>query len=424
MKTSQRQQLILRGTALALLVSAAPLTTGAFAAPVSAVQTVAGEPTPLPASPLPAPPFQDAAPAPQDYTLASQDAISITVINFPQLSVPQVVVPPDGRITVPLLHSVSVKGMTVDQVAAMLTQKWREYVVDPSVTVSLMQKRPQEVLFYGYAAKAGPVDYRPDLRIVEALAEDGGALPTGDLSQVTVTHRDGSKVVLDLSHPETKAGTAVDIPLLPGDTVYIPEDRDEFSVLGHVAHPGSFPYTDNMTALDALTEVGGVTDDADLAGATLVHHGQEQPLNLEALLRQGNMADNVTLSPGDRILVPEIQNRTYVFGAVGRAGYYTFKPGDRVLDALTGSGGPTPNADLGKVNVIHIDHAKNTVSMRKVDIGKFLTKGDSSQNIALNPGDVLFVPDKKQGLNFQDVLGMLSGVGLVGNAVHVLSGGL
>ena len=47
--------------------------------------------------------------------------VSIQVINFPELCVPQIAIPPDGKITVPLLGSLPVAGKTTAQVTQTLT---------------------------------------------------------------------------------------------------------------------------------------------------------------------------------------------------------------------------------------------------------------------------------------------------------------
>src|SRR5689334_18335429 len=75
------------------------------------------------------------------YRLAAEDVIAINVINFTNLTLPSVVIPPDGRISVPLLDPLQVTGLTVDELRDLLIQKWRKYVINPSVTVSLSQKR-------------------------------------------------------------------------------------------------------------------------------------------------------------------------------------------------------------------------------------------------------------------------------------------
>ncbi|HLV80402.1 MAG TPA: SLBB domain-containing protein [Chthonomonadaceae bacterium] len=403
------RSLIARGMLVAALALAAPaLAQNAVPPPQNAV------PPAVPATQKTPPP----------YLLAGDDVISINVVNFSNLCVPSLVIPPDGKIAVPLLEPFSILGMSQDDVARTLTDRWRKYVINPAVSVSLVKKRQENVLFFGFITHPGTVEYRDGLHLIEALAQVGGAEMTGDLSKLTITHKTGEKQTLDLSHPETRGGTEADLALAAGDVIYVPEKRDQFSVLGEVEKPGSYDYKENMTVLDALTAVGGIKETADLNAATLIHEGKESKIDLEGLLRHGEMSVNVKLASGDRLMVPEIRNRTYVYGAVGRPGWYTFKPGDRVLDALNGCGGPNSEANLSKVNVIHIDKAKNTATVVTVDIDKFLKKGDTKPNVALEPGDVLFIPNKKHAFSFNDILGVLSGMSLVGGAARLLTKGI
>jgi len=358
------------------------------------------------------------------YLLAADDVLSVVVINFPNLSVPQMVVPPDGKITVPLLEPLSVLGKTREEVRDLLIEKWRKYVINPSVTVTLTSKRRENVLFYGFVSRPGTMEYRRSLHILEALAEVGGPQPTGDLSQVGVTHKSGTKRLLDLSHPESKGGTEADVLLEVGDVVYIPERRTQFSVLGEVMRPGSFEYREDMTVLDALTAVGGVKETADLNASMLTHNGKDSKIDLDGLLRHGIMTVNIKMAAGDRLVVPEIRNRTYIFGAVARPGFYIYKPGDRILDALNGSGGPLPDANMSAVNLIHIDNTKNVSKVEKIDVMKFLKKGDMKYNAVLAPGDVVFIPNRKRGVSLSDVFGVLSGLSLVSNVGRIFTGGL
>ncbi|MCC6484193.1 MAG: SLBB domain-containing protein [Armatimonadetes bacterium] len=358
---------------------------------------------------------------PAAYVLAPDDAVSINVANFANLST-QAVVLPDGKITVPLLGSISVEGKTTTELARLLTDEWNKYVVDPVVTVALTQRRKASVLVYGFANKGGEVEFRPMLHISEALALAGGAAINGDLQKVTLTHRNGDKKVLDLTKPETLPGTDRDVVLQEGDIIYIPERRTQVNVIGEVNRPGSFDYRDDITVLDALGAAGGVRDSADLSAATLERGGKEQPLDLEALLRRGEMTPNIKLEPGDRILVPEIQNRTYIFGAVAKPGWYPFKPGDRVLDALNASG-IAQNADYRNVNLIKIDKTEKTAAVQTVNLENFLKKGDVTANAALAPGDVVFVSEKKRAFKLQDALGILSSISILDNTFRILTGG-
>ena len=68
----------------------------------------------------------------------------------------------------------------------------------------LKEKHSQDVMFYGYVTHPGTAPYIPNLHVLQGLAEAGGALPEGDLTQVAITHKDGAKQVVDLAIPVSK----------------------------------------------------------------------------------------------------------------------------------------------------------------------------------------------------------------------------
>ena len=368
----------------------------------------------------PSPPLR-APGAPAPYLLGTDDVLSIQVINFPELCVPQITVPSDGIIPVPVIGSLHVAGRTTEQVAKTLTARWSPYFVSPLVTVTLTQRRHQNVQVYGYVTHPEAVEYQPDLRLSEALAEAGGALENGDLTHVAVTHKNGQSQTADLSDPQSAAGMAQDFALAPDDAVFVPQRHTQISVLGEVAKPGSYEYKDKMTVLDALTDADNVNlTTADLSNATLIHNGKEQNLNLQGLLQGGHMVDNVPLAPGDRIFIPELHNRIFVDGAVGHAGYYAFKPGDRLVNAISGSGGTIAGvSDLKKVTVVHQGTTPGTVVAQTVDFGKFLQHGDMSVNLPLQPEDAIYVPVKGTTTSPLAVLGGIFGIG---TSAKVLTG--
>lgn len=359
----------------------------------------------------------------QAYTLQPGDILTVSVINFSNLST-DVTVAPDGTVTVPLLDPVSVLGMTTDKVAQALATKWKKYVINPSVTVILKEKHEQNVFVSGFVKNPGPVTYIPGMHLLQSLSEAGGPLVEADLTKVTVTHKDGTKETVDLSHPATKEGTSADIVLADQDNIIVPQNHFEVSVVGQVAKPGSVPYVDQMTVLDAITAAGGVlTDSADLDSATLTHEGVDEKIDLTALLKHGDMSANRKLADGDRILVPEAYKRVYVFGDVARPGYQDYKPGDRIIDALNNAG-LQPDAAVQKVNLIHVDKTKNTATMRVVSLQNFLWHGDISGNPPIEPGDVLYIPEKRIPFKPETIIGAMAGLNFINTGTRIVDYGL
>lgn len=372
------------------------------------------------------------------YKIAEGDVIGISVADFSTLST-QSTVAPDGTVTMPLLHQISLTGLTLNQATALLSTRLKRFVVDPVVTVSLLSKHTQIIVFSGSVARPGPMEYRPGLHLLEALAEVGGFILTGspasgsftttnlqttiaDPSHVTVTHADATKDTLNLAHPETLSGSAADIALAPGDIIYVPQQLGKINVVGQVRSPGVLPYRDNLTIFDAISFTGGYNPDtADLTNATFTHDGHTSPINLEPMLMHGDMAGNMVMVPGDQISIPE-KIRTFVMGDVNRPGYYYYRAGDRVLDAISAVSGPNGQADLGKINVLHNDKARRVSVLTRVNLNDYLLRNDPSGNPLIQPGDSLYIPDKHHSFGAQDAIQMFSSIGSLGYASRILQG--
>lgn len=355
------------------------------------------------------------------YQIAPGDVIGVSVVNFPNLTTAQAMVTPDGTVSLPLLDQVSVTGLTQEQVTRLLVRKWRKYVINPSITVSLVQKHVQTVVLNGSLNHTGVLDYKPGLHLLDALAQMGGAMPTADATRSVLTHADGTKVPLDLSHPETKAGTEVDILLQPGDILYMPQQEGKVSVTGEgIKQPGSIYFKENLTLLDAISASGNVNADiADLPASTLTRKGVKQKVDFQALLHDGDPKADILLEPGDIINVPELHNRTYVTGDVAHQGWYYYKPGDRIQDALS-SAGLQPDADTGKINLIHTNKDKTVAQMVRVNFDDFQLRGKTSGNPFVQPGDSLYIPRKHEQFNASSLLQVLGGVGAIANTSALL----
>ena len=176
-----------------------------------------------------------------------------------------------------------------------------------------------------------------------------------------------------------------------------------------------------MTVFDAVSDAGYNAESADLPNAVLTHNGKTTPINLEPMLLHGDMAANVALTPGDQISIPE-KIRTFVMGDVNRPGYYLYRPGDRVLDAISAVSGPNGQADLSKINVIHTDRVRRVSQMVRVNLNSYLLRNDPAGNPLIQPGDALYIPDKKHNISFNDIIGTLSGAGSAVYGARALTG--
>jgi polysaccharide export outer membrane protein len=83
---------------------------------------------------------------------------------------------------------------------------------------------------------------------------------------------------------------------------------DQIRIVGEAARPQAVPYRQNMSVLDVMIQVGGLTDFADGNGAILIRGaegGKQYSVRLKDLLRRGDISANVAVIPGDIIIVPQ-----------------------------------------------------------------------------------------------------------------------
>jgi len=84
---------------------------------------------------------------------------------------------------------------------------------------------------------------------------------------------------------------------------------EQIRVIGEAAEPQAINYTQHMTLLDVMIQVGGLTEFADGNDAVLVRieNGQQQQyeIMIDKLLKDGEINANVDMLPGDIIIIPE-----------------------------------------------------------------------------------------------------------------------
>ncbi len=84
---------------------------------------------------------------------------------------------------------------------------------------------------------------------------------------------------------------------------------EQIRIIGEAATPRALPYRANMTVLDAMIEVGGLTKYAAGNRATLVrtvnHVQASYPVYLDSLINDGDIRANVALQPGDILIIPQ-----------------------------------------------------------------------------------------------------------------------
>lgn len=159
------------------------------------------------------------------YVIGPSDILRITVWKNPELSVDQVPVRPDGRISAPLVNDAQAAGLTTDQLKEALTQKLNEYVTAPEVTVVVLQINSRKVFVLGEVLRPGPVPLTQDMRVLDALSVAGGFSTFADKERVKVIRRaeNGAVAEYRFSYGDFVTGTKDDANMLleNNDTIVV-----------------------------------------------------------------------------------------------------------------------------------------------------------------------------------------------------------
>ena len=161
------------------------------------------------------------------------------------------------------------------------------YIVGPLDNVNIIVWRNPEI------SMAVPV--RPDGKITTPLVEDLPAMGKDPTTLARDIEKALKKYIRD-----------------PIVTVIVtgflgPYDQ-QIRVVGEASKPQAIPYRQNMTLLDVMIQVGGITDFADGNAATLLRLSDGNKLynvRLKDLLKRGDISANVDVKPGDVLVIPE-----------------------------------------------------------------------------------------------------------------------
>ncbi len=134
----------------------------------------------------------------------------------------------NGSITYPLVGTVPVAGYTVEQAEANLAEALRMYLKNPQVSILIKEYGNKTVYVLGQVKKPSSIEIPPEksMTVLEAITSAGGFTDVAAVSKVRILRmQDGKQHTLDVDVTQiTKQGNkAMDIALMPGDVVFVPQ---------------------------------------------------------------------------------------------------------------------------------------------------------------------------------------------------------
>lgn len=162
---------------------------------------------------------------PEDYVMGPDDVLAVLFWREKDMSVDQVVIRPDGMVTLPLLNDVKASGLTPDQFRETVMKEATQYIEDPNVTVVVKQINSRKVYVTGQVLKAGSFPLTSPTTVMQALAMAGGPSEYAKLNDIVVMRTVAGKTQTQkFNYKDVIKGKKLEqnILLKPGDTVVVP----------------------------------------------------------------------------------------------------------------------------------------------------------------------------------------------------------
>ncbi len=165
------------------------------------------------------------------YKIQPQDRLNITIFNHPELSsvindttngtnLKGTLVYPDGTVNLPLIGSVKVAGLTVQQAEAKLTKEYAKYIKKPYVKVDDVSKK---IYVLGEVKQPRVINMPQDtISLIEAISESGGFTDKAKRNEIKIISGDWSHPtmkIVDLT--KLKPSDVNKLVLKPNEIVYV-----------------------------------------------------------------------------------------------------------------------------------------------------------------------------------------------------------
>ncbi len=180
-----------------------------------------------------------------------------------------VTVDENGNIFIPYVGQINVIGMSIERVRRSVEAGLRGKAVEPQVQVNLTSNVGHQTTILGDVAQPGRYDIPVSgLRLIEAIAQAGGATQSSFETEVTIVRGEVSSTIhLD----EVMRKYSNNVWLMPRDTIQVVRKPRTFTAFGAVTSKNQIPFNaETITLVEALAQSGGLNDNlADAGGVFL-----------------------------------------------------------------------------------------------------------------------------------------------------------
>lgn len=265
----------------------------------------------VPQAPAPAQPAPTAQNSPlagsSDLIIGSGDLLEISVYGAPDFS-KQVRVAETGEISLPLIGTVHVAGLTIHDAELLVQRSLADggFFTDPQVSIFAREYATQGISVLGEVQRPGIYPLPGQRALFDALSAAGGVTPRAG-NTITITHRSRANEPETVRlPPDETLPPGSNVAVLPGDTIVVSKAGIVY-VVGDVRLPGGFVLDNSsLTVLQAIAMAQGANTTAKLDNTILIRKTPEGRQEIPILLSRVMAAKSpdVNLQADDIVFVP------------------------------------------------------------------------------------------------------------------------
>ena len=337
---------------------------------------------------------------PQNYILKPGDILKASfwgkTVDPMEL---KLLIDPEGMIAIPKIGKVTASGLTLERF-----QKNLDTLIEKSPhrymkhVITLDQLQSIQISISGEAFRPGTYAVSAATTLFNALYACGGPSKNGALRDIRLL-RNRKIIRIDFYDFLLHGTNSDDIPLQPGDTVFIPLAKKTALINGEVVRPNRYELKadENLEALIDLAggiKASGIYENIQIK--TLDHNKQKTLININLRTDQEKIGQLV-LNYGDEVTVfsvlPSLANAVILEGAVERPGTYQLKEGMRISDLFSPTNLVLGEAATERADIIRLNDDGRTTTIIPIHLGKALAEAEN-HNIYLKENDRIIIYSK------------------------------
>ena len=156
------------------------------------------------------------------YIIGPEDVLYISVWKEDQIS-RSVPVRTDGKISLPLVDDVQAAGLTPMQLKEVLTDKFKKFIDNPTISVIVSEANSFKVYLSGEVKNPGVHRFRSDVTLVRLITQAGGFTEWANQKKILILRKEkGVDKRITVNYKKIIDGDEPDVTILSGDTVVVP----------------------------------------------------------------------------------------------------------------------------------------------------------------------------------------------------------